>query len=90
MKSNMKRTQIYLDEEMARTLNTLSRQKGVTISELIRESLREHYMQGKEIDKAGLARSLAGIWENRTDLKNIDSVVRGLRKGSRLKGLANG
>jgi predicted DNA-binding protein len=81
----MKRTQLYLDEEMARILETLSRQKGTTISELVRTSLREHYLQGKELDKVSLARDLTGIWKNRRDLKDIDATVRKLRKGSRLK-----
>ncbi len=81
----MKRTQLYLDEEMARALETLSRQKGTTISELVRASLREHYMQGKNFDRVMLARNLAGIWKNRGDLKSIDAAVRKLRRGSRLK-----
>jgi hypothetical protein len=81
----MKRTQLYLDEEMARTLETLSRQKGTTISELVRAGLREHYMPGKDLDKVALARALAGIWKNRGDLKDAGAIVRKLRKGSRLK-----
>lgn len=81
----MKRTQLYLDEEMARALETLSRQKGTTISELVRAGLREHYMRGKGFDRVSLARNLTGIWKNRRDLKDIDAAVRKLRKGTRLK-----
>jgi hypothetical protein len=81
----MKRTQLYLDEEMARTLETLSRQKGTTISELVRAGLREHYMPGKDLDKVALARGLTGIWKNRRDLKDAGAAVRNLRKGSRLR-----
>jgi hypothetical protein len=81
----MKRTQLYLDEEMARNLETLSRQKGTTISELVRVSLRENYARSKDLDKASLAHNLTGIWKNRKDLKDIDAAVRKLRKGSRLK-----
>ena len=81
----MKRTQLYLDEEMARTLKTLSRQKGMTISELVRAGLREHYMPGKHLDKVALARGLAGIWKKRGDLRDTGATVRKLRKGSRLK-----
>jgi hypothetical protein len=81
----MKRTQLYLDEEMARTLETLSRQKGTTISELVRSGLREQYMSTKKLDKAALAQGLAGIWKNRGDLKDAEGVVRKLRKGSRLR-----
>jgi hypothetical protein len=82
----MKRTQLYLDEEMARTLETLSRQKGVTISELVRTGLRERY-RGQDLDKAALARGLCGIWKNRKDLREVDTAVRKFRKGSRLKRL---
>jgi hypothetical protein len=79
----MKRTQLYLDEEMARTLETLSRQKGTTISELVRVSLRKTYMPGKDLDKVGLARTLTGIWQSRGDLGDGRATVQKLRKGSR-------
>jgi hypothetical protein len=86
----MKRTQLYLDEEMARTLETLSRQKATTVSELVRASLRERYMPGKDLDKVALARGLIGIWKNRRDLKDIEAAVRKLRRGSRLKRFRSG
>jgi hypothetical protein len=35
-------------------------------------------MQSKEIDKVELARTLAGVWKNRGDLKGIRSIVRKL------------
>jgi predicted DNA-binding protein len=83
----MKRTQLYLDEEMARTLATLGRQKGKTVSELVRESVEEKYMSRKDLDKGQLARQLAGVWRDRKDLKDIDRMLRRLRKGTRLKRL---
>ena len=46
----MKRTQLYLDGEMARTLGTLGRQKGKTVSELVREGVEEKYMSRKDLD----------------------------------------
>ncbi len=86
----MKRTQLYLDEEMARTLAALSRQKGTTVSELVRESVQEKYMSKKEIDKVSLARQLSGIWRKRKGLEGIDRTIRRLRKGTRLKRLGLG
>lgn len=86
----MKRTQLYLDEEMARTLAALSRQKGTTISELVRESVQEKYMSKRDMDKVSLARQLSGIWRSRKDLDEIDQTVRRLRKGKRLKRLGLG
>ena len=88
--SDMKRTQLYLDEEMARTLAALSRQKGVTLSELVRESVQEKYMSRKDIDKVELARQLSGIWRNRKELKEIHHFIRRLRRGTRLKRLGLG
>ena len=86
----MKRTQLYLDEEMARTLAALSRQKATTISELVRESVQEKYMSRKEIDKVSLAQQLSGVWRSRKELKEIDRTIRRLRKGTRLKRLGLG
>jgi predicted DNA-binding protein len=83
----MKRTQLYLDEEMARTLAALGRQKGKTVSALVRESVEGQYMTRKDLDKAHLARQLAGLWRDRKDLKNIDRAVRKLRAGTRKKRL---
>ena len=86
----MKRTQLYLDEEMARTLAALSRQKETTVSELVRESVQEKYMSKKEVDRVSLARQLSGIWRSTKDLAEIDETVRRLRKGKRLRRLGLG
>ncbi len=85
-----KRTQLYLDEEMARTLATLGRQKGVTVSELVRESVQEKYMNRNDLDKVELARQLSGIWRHKKGLKEGDRFIRKLRKGARLKRLGIG
>jgi hypothetical protein len=85
--AEMKRTQLYLDDQMATTLAIVSRQRGTTVSQLVRESVREKYMARKELDRAALARQLSGIWRHRRELKNIDRVVRRLRRGKRLEGM---
>ena len=86
----MKRTQLYLDEDMAKRLAALSRQRGTTVSELVRESVREKYITGKGLDKAALAKELTGIWAGRKDLARPERVIRSLRKGKRLKRLMLG
>ncbi len=68
----------------------MSRQKGTTVSELVRESVQEKYMNRNDIDKASLARQLSGIWRNRKDSRAIDQTIRKLRKGTRLKRLGLG
>ncbi|MBI2368860.1 MAG: CopG family transcriptional regulator [Deltaproteobacteria bacterium] len=70
---------------MGRILAVLSRQKGTTVSELVRESIREKYMSKREVDKVSLARQLSGIWGHREDLTDIDRTIRRLRRGARLK-----
>ncbi len=87
---HMKRTQIYLDEEMSKMLSALSRQRGMTVSELIRDSIHEKYISGKSLDKGSLARQIGGIWKKRKDTGNIDPIVRALRKGRRVERLRLG
>jgi len=86
----MKRTQLYLDEALAKRLAALSRQRGTTISELVRESIREKYEAGRDLDRAAIARKLTGIWAQRKDLARVGAAVRRLRKGKRIKALKNG
>ena len=82
MKLMMKRTQLYLDDDMARVLATTSRQRGTTISQLVRECVREKFGRKGALDKAVVARQLAGIWKDRADLGNSAAFVRTLRKGT--------
>lgn len=73
----MKRTQIYLDEDIYELLKLESRIKKKRISYLIREALREKYT---EETKAALIKNICGIWKDR-DIDS-DEVVTGLRSGS--------
>jgi hypothetical protein len=86
----MKRTQLYLDEDMARTLSVVSRKRGTTVSELVRECIREKFSRKEELDKAALAREIGGVWKGRKDLKSIDRQVRRLRRDTRSKRLRLG
>ena len=79
----MKRTQLYLDEALAKFLSTVSRQRGTTVSELVRECIREKFGEKLTLDKTALARRVAGIWKNRRDLGSTDKYVRRLRKDTR-------
>ena len=84
----MRRTQLYLDEEIAKALSAVSRQTGKTISILVRECIREKLGRRDTIDKAALAREIAGVWKARADRGPTAQYVRNLRKGSRLKKLS--
>lgn len=86
----MKRTQLYLDDEIAKILSTVSRQKGTTVSELVRECVREKFGRKEKIDKAELARQLGGLWKNRRDLGETRKYVRRLREDTRRRRLKIG
>jgi hypothetical protein len=79
----MRRTQLYLDPDMAKLLSAVSRERGSTVSELVRECIREKYGKKTTLDKAALARSLAGVLKGRKDLASIDREVRLVRKDTR-------
>ncbi len=77
----MKRTQIYLDEDIYNYLKEESLKTGKTISELIREKIRKEIEQNKN-NLLQAIREVAGLWNDRTE--DIDNFVRELRKGSRI------
>ncbi|MDQ7056405.1 MAG: ribbon-helix-helix domain-containing protein [Persephonella sp.] len=77
----MKRTQIYLDEEVYKYLKAESKRTGKSVSEIIREKLRTEINQSKEnlikaIDET------AGIWQYKTE--NVEETIRNIRKGNRI------
>ena len=79
----MKRTQLYLDEEMAKALSRLSRERGMTVSELVREWIREKLGTRVTLDQASLARETGGSWKRRGGLVSVEREVRRLRKDKR-------
>jgi hypothetical protein len=82
----MRRTQLYIDDELWGTLRIRSQQAGTSISDLVRQAVREKYSLGLASRQEAM-RDFAGIWKVRTDLSNSEAYLRGLRKGSRLKRL---
>ena len=83
----MKRTQLYLDDDIANVLSALSRQTGQTVSELVRESLREKFGERNKLNKVELAKQLGGLWKNREDIGQTQRFIRALRSDSRRKQL---
>jgi len=77
----MKRTQIYLDEEIYNCLKEESKKTGKTISELIREKLKKEIHHNtdkllKAIDE------VAGIWSYQKD--DVNEFIRELRRSKRI------
>ena len=75
----MKRTQLYLEEDMARTLAAESRRRGTTVSELVREAIVAVYGQRTRGERRAIIHRLAGVWADRDDLGDTQAFVRGLR-----------
>jgi predicted transcriptional regulator len=80
----MKRTQLYLEDDLWKTLHVLARQSGSTVSELARRALREKYLDDATKRKEALL-SAIGLWKGRRDLPDTEEYIRGLRKDDRLR-----
>ena len=80
----MRKTQIYLDEEIYKYLKEESLKTGKTISELIREKLRKEINQNKESLLKAI-KEVAGIWSYQNE--DVESFVRDIRRGERVGNL---
>ncbi|MCC6272298.1 MAG: ribbon-helix-helix domain-containing protein [Deltaproteobacteria bacterium] len=84
----MRRTQLYIDEALFRSLTLLSRKKKITVSELVRRAIESAYGRRSQYsDRLKLMESAFGIWKNRKDLPSTEKYLRSLRKDSRAKRL---
>ncbi len=84
----MRRAQLYLNEDMWKALHIHSRQQGTTISELVRQAVREKYASSPA-DRRQAMQALVGLWKDRKDLPDSEKYVRRLRKGKRLRKIAS-
>ena len=84
----MKRTQLYLNEDIWKALHIRARQRKTSISELVRQAVREKYGRSAA-DRREAMQALVGIWKNREDLADSEQYMRRLRKGKRLRRIAS-
>jgi len=82
----MKRTQLYLDEDLWSALHKHALREKTSVSELVRKAARERYVYTPEQRRADMMAAV-GIWKDRTDLPDTETYVRNLRKGRRIKTL---
>jgi macrodomain Ter protein organizer (MatP/YcbG family) len=80
----MKRTQLYLNEDIWKALHIRARQRKTTISELVRQAVREKY-GNSSADRKQAMQAMVGLWKDRKDLPDTQQYVRRLRKGKRLR-----
>lgn len=79
----MRRTQLYLDEQLWGALHTRARIEKTTISELVRQAARDRYIGNVET-RIDAMRGFVGIRKSRPDTVDSSREVRQLRMGSRL------
>ena len=84
----MKRTQLYLNEDTWKALHIRARQRKTSISELVRQAVREKYGRSAA-DRREAMQAFVGIWKDREDLPDSEQYVRRLRKGKRLRRIAS-
>ena len=84
----MKRTQLYLHENIWKVLHLRSRQQGTSISELVRQAVREKYGNSPANRKDAM-QALVGLRKHRRDLLDTETYVRKLRKGKRLRRISS-
>jgi ribbon-helix-helix CopG family protein len=80
----MRRTQLYLDDDLWTALHRRARREGTTISALVREAARDRYLGNLE-ERRKAMEAIVGIWKDRTDLPDsTDEYVRSLRRDTRM------
>ena len=82
----MRRTQLYLDDDLWNALHTRARKEGTTVSDLVRQAARERYL-GKLEERREAMQAWVGIRKDRPDLSDSLEYVRRLRRGSRIERL---
>ena len=80
----MRRTQLYLDDDLWKALHARARLSGSTISELVRKAVRERYL-GRLDQRKRAMQAAVGLWKDREDIGDSAAFVRKLRRGTRLQ-----
>jgi len=79
----MRRTQLYLDDDLWKALHTRARSRKSTISELVREAVRERYL-GKQDERMKAMQEFVGIRRNRSEFADAVKYIRRLRADDRI------
>ena len=82
----MRRTQLYLDDDLWKALHSRARQQSTTVSELMRQAARQQYL-GTVQGRREAMQAFVGIRKHRA-LPDSTRQVRSLRRGFRLNRLS--
>lgn len=81
----MRRTQLYLDDQIWGALHARARREKKSVSELVRQAVRERYLYDYEQRRAAM-QSFVGVRQGRKDHADSSEEVRALRRGFRADG----
>ena len=82
----MKRTQLYLDDDLWNALHARAREQGTSISDLVRQAARDRYLDKLDGRREAM-QAFMRISKDRSDLPDSTVYVRKLRSGTRLERL---
>lgn len=78
----MRRTQLYLEDDLWKALHAKALLEGATISELVRVAIRERYM-GNLAERRAAMLGIVGLWKDRAGVDDAESFIRNLRDDDR-------
>jgi hypothetical protein len=82
----VRRTQLYLEDDLWAALHAKALLEGATVSELVRVAVRERYMGNQEERRAAML-GIVGLWKDRPGMEDTESFIRNLRDDDRLERL---
>ena len=82
----MRRTQLYLDDDLWNALHARAREQGTTISDLVRQAARERYLDKLEGRREAM-QAFVGITKDRPALADSTKYIHELRSGTRIQRL---
>jgi metal-responsive CopG/Arc/MetJ family transcriptional regulator len=82
----VRRTQLYLDDHLWAALHARARTQRTTVSELVRQAIREHYLTRHDERKQAM-QAFVGIRKQRSGTTDSVKYVQGLRRGNRIERL---
>lgn len=78
----MRRTHVYLEDDLWAALQGLSRESGKSVSALVRQAVRERYGVDR-LKRQKAMQAFVGIRKDRTDIGDATAYIRRIRSGRR-------
>jgi Arc/MetJ family transcription regulator len=85
----MRRTQLYLDDNLWTALHARARSRKTTVSALVREAVRDRYF-GSQDERMKAMQKFVGVRREGSGPLDAVAYVRTLRRGDRLDRLHKG